>query len=139
MKFSSETVLKTGLIALPLVVVLLAVVYFTQVGTVELNNLANAGNVAGTQVQTAPDVVDLSNQIPIMPDAEILSIDRNNNEVYVVLQTNKSDTDIKNYYTNYFIENSWNNSINGYFEKDGSKIDYTSNNGIIQVKLTKPL
>lgn len=139
MKVSSDKVLKGGLIALPIALCLLAFAYFTQVGNAELATLDNAGNVAGEQIQTAPEVLDLSNQIPMIPGSEILSVDRKNNEVYVVLQTDKSDEEIKNYYTNYFIENQWMNSINGYFEKDGNRIDYTSNNGIIQLKLTQSI
>ncbi len=133
---TQDKLLKLGLPVILGFLAILSVSYFNQVSGEELDKLNAAGTVAGTQDKK--EILDLSKEMPIFPDSDILSIDRRNNEIYVVMQSTLSDAEIESYYKEYLFQNEWKPDVSGAHTKNGKLLSYTLNNGVIQVKLVNP-
>lgn len=93
------------------------------------NTTNQNGDVAGTQTINNEQ---LPNDLPIMPNTEILSIDKSNKDTYILLESQDIDRSIRDYYDQHFIQNGWKKSGNTYTLKK-QKVTIDINNSIIKI------
>ncbi len=131
------TVLATTRVMFLSLVALIALSTFTSTAYFKIksneivrNNTTNQnGDVAGTQTINNEQ---LPNDLPIMPNTEILSIDKSNKDTYILLASQDTDRNIRDYYDEHFIQNGWKKSGNTYTLKK-QKVTIDINNSIIKI------
>ncbi|OGC51539.1 hypothetical protein A2982_02945 [candidate division WWE3 bacterium RIFCSPLOWO2_01_FULL_39_13] len=123
----------SALIILPLLTGAGAYYYFGKTGAKinqDLLTQAESGEVAGSKIKNVKDLTQIA---PIMPDAQISSIDTSGNRVNLTLESDKTDSEIKDYYDSYFSSSGWESSDRGVFSKDSKNIQIEIKDGVINM------
>ena len=95
------------------------------------------GNVAGTSVKE--EVIEISSKdLPIMPNTDIISIDRQNNDISIVLQATIPDSEIQSFYDDYLFQNGWiENTTEGFYSRENEKLVLSISEGIIKATVSR--
>jgi len=128
---ATTRVMFLSLVALMALATFISTAYFKiKSNEIVKDNTTNQnGDVAGTQTINNEQ---LPNDLPIMPNTEILSIDKSNKDTYILLESQDIDRSIRDYYDQHFIQNGWKKSGNTYTLKK-QKVTIDINNSIIKI------
>ena len=131
------------LIILPLIALVLSIYHFnkqTHISNSFISDLANRkenienGTVAGAH--TTSKVLDITNEFPIINNANITDVSRNKNTISITLESDQTYDEIKTYYDDYFFTNGWKEVKKNVFEKDEKTIELVISDNIIKLKLS---
>lgn len=98
-----------------------------------LINTQTEGKVAGTQIEYK----DITNRIPIIPNAKITSLDTSNENISVTLESSKSHKEIVKYYEDYMYIHNWKLTEKNTYQKDDRKIKIDVLENIILINLKR--
>ena len=133
MKFSkpNKYLVLTALLITPLALAYYSHDFFKNSSEKVKSQIASEiGQVAGT---SDVSVKNLTDDIPIIPDSEIVSVNTSNKKISVTLESLKSEDEIKSYYDDYFFINQWNEINKSLYEKDGKILSINISGTIIQI------
>jgi len=100
----------TAFLTLPLALAFYSQYSFTNWSNKITNNLANMdGAVAGA---SDSKVTNITEDIPIIKDAEIVNVDSTNEMVSVTLESDRSEKEINDFYKNYINPNDSKMTVN---------------------------
>lgn len=124
-------------LVLPLAIAVYATIYFENESTKQIEKISQQiGTVAGTEDKE--EVISLStDQLPIIPNSNIVSLDRQNNSINLTLEINRPDEEIKNFYDDYFFQNNWINTEETKYTKDDQQMEINIQDGVIKILITK--
>lgn len=113
--------------------IIASVIYFNDVSDQTNKYLVEeSGRVAGV---SSSNIVDLSLEIPMMPEAEIVTVDTSINSASVTLESKKNEEEIKTYYEDYMILNNWEQIGQNTYFKDEKTLTIEISENIIKLNL----
>lgn len=114
-----KLIIITILLATPIVAAYYAINYFEIKSNEIASNLEKDGMIAG---KTTSIITDITDEIPVIPNGEIVSVDRSNNTISMTISTNKSKDEIRSYYEDYFYLNNWEKTSDNQYLKDNKQM-----------------
>lgn len=91
--------------------------------------------VAGVNTFNTADY--LGEDLPILPNTEISSLYSSGGQLNVILETNQEESEINNFYEDYFFKNGWQKINKNTFEKDNRKMDLMISGNLIKMVIYK--
>jgi hypothetical protein len=86
--------------------------------------------VAGAQTFNAEY---LGEDLPILPNAEISSLYSSGGQLNVIIETNQEESEINNFYEDYFFKNGWQKVNKNTFQKDNRKMDLMISGNLVKM------
>lgn len=117
------------------IIAIFSFVYF------ETNNAKKAAaekvdpKVAGAKAINISDY--LGQDLPIIPNAEITSLYSSQDQLNVIIEANQDESQIKNFYEDYFFKNGWQKISKNTFQKDTQKMDLDISGNLIKLRIFK--
>lgn len=93
---------------------------------------AETGKVAGI---SDAKIIDLTKEIPIIPEADTISVDTSQNSASVTVQSNLPQEEIKTYYDDHMLLNGWNQTGENTYKKDNRELKVEITEDIIKLTL----
>lgn len=124
-------------LVMPLAIALYATIYFENESTKQLEKISQQiGTVAGTEDKS--NVLELSTeQLPIIPNSNIVSLDRQNDSINLTLEINRPDKEIQNFYDDYLFQNNWITIDDIKYSKEDQLMEINIQDGVIKILITK--
>ena len=92
------------------------------------------GKVAGASTS---EIIDLTKEIPIIPDAEISSVDTFQKSASVTLQSSFPEEEIKTYYDDFMLLNDWEQIDVNRYQKANRQLEIDITGNLIKLILTR--
>lgn len=126
-KNKKDYIVYGSLLVVPIFMAIISAFYFNKSYNTVSNQIASSiGTVAGTQTNQP---LEISKEIPIIPNSEISSIDTFNETTSITLTSNQSIQQIQSFYDDYLFLNNWIETEQHTYKKEDKilKIEYTEN------------
>lgn len=126
------------LLTSPIVAAFAAVIFFQNKYHEIDGELANqieelaTGTVAGAETKK---VEDLTKELPILPNAEIISVDTSSQMVSVTLETTEPKEQAQTFYDDYLFLNGWERTDDGKYTKNNKLMSLSINENVIKITI----
>lgn len=94
--------------------------------------ISETGKVAGIEDNK---IVDLTKEIPIMPDAEIVSVDTSYTSAAITTQIDVPHEQIQTYYDDHMLLNDWVQTGTNIYQKDNKQLEIEITEDIVKLTL----
>lgn len=104
-----------SLLIFPLLLAFLSFAFFKNSSKKSLEELPlqeQIGRVAGAEVK------DLTGELPLLPNSEVVSVDSSNDQLSVTLETTQTQDAIRSFYDDYLYINNWENIEENKYERN---------------------
>lgn len=95
---------------------------------------SETGKVAGASTS---EIIDLSKEIPLVPGAEVSSIDTSQNIVSLTVESSLPEEEINTYYDDFMLLNGWTQISDNEYQKENKKLKIEVTGNIIKLTLIR--
>lgn len=95
---------------------------------------SETGKVAGA---SDTEIIDLSQEIPMMPNSEIASVDTSQKSISVTLESSLPQEEIESYYDDFMLLNDWIQIGENRYKKGNRELSIEITGNLVKVSLSR--